>query len=93
MVIIDVGINRITDATGKHRIVGDVRLDEALGVAAAITPVPESVGPMTVACLLQNTLLAALRQRGLQDRSGMATIEALDAPTDARRHAAQHLHI
>lgn len=89
VVVIDVGINRIIDpTTGRHRIVGDVRLDEALGVAAAITPVPGGVGPMTIACLLQNTVLAALRQCAPPDRSEMAAFEATDAPTVARRQAA-----
>lgn len=61
--IIDVGINRL--ANGK--ICGDVNLPECLGIARAITPVPGGVGPMTVACLLENTLKASLRLRGLQD--------------------------
>jgi methylenetetrahydrofolate dehydrogenase (NADP+)/methenyltetrahydrofolate cyclohydrolase len=62
--VIDVGINRIENA-GKSRLVGDVAYDEAVKVAGAITPVPGGVGPMTIACLLQNTLTAAKRQRGL----------------------------
>jgi methylenetetrahydrofolate dehydrogenase (NADP+) / methenyltetrahydrofolate cyclohydrolase len=57
--VIDVGIQRITAADGKSRLVGDVAFDEAAGVAGAITPVPGGVGPMTVACLLRNTLQAA----------------------------------
>jgi len=60
--VIDVGINRVTDADGKSRIVGDVAFDEAVKVAGAITPVPGGVGPMTVACLLRNTLIAARAQ-------------------------------
>jgi methylenetetrahydrofolate dehydrogenase (NADP+)/methenyltetrahydrofolate cyclohydrolase len=56
--VIDVGINRI-DAGGKSRIVGDVAFEEAKEVAGAITPVPGGVGPMTIACLLSNTLHAA----------------------------------
>jgi methylenetetrahydrofolate dehydrogenase (NADP+)/methenyltetrahydrofolate cyclohydrolase len=64
-VVIDVGINRIELPGGKSRIVGDVAFAEAQGVAAAITPVPGGVGPMTIACLLRNTLLAACRRRGL----------------------------
>jgi methylenetetrahydrofolate dehydrogenase (NADP+)/methenyltetrahydrofolate cyclohydrolase len=64
-VVIDVGINRIDMPGGKPRIVGDVAFAEAQGVAAAITPVPGGVGPMTIACLLRNTLLAACRRRGL----------------------------
>jgi methylenetetrahydrofolate dehydrogenase (NADP+) / methenyltetrahydrofolate cyclohydrolase len=57
-VVIDVGINRI-EVEGEARIVGDVAFDEAREVAGAITPVPGGVGPMTIACLMQNTLLAA----------------------------------
>ena len=64
-VVIDVGINRIDMPGGKSRIVGDVAFAEAQGVAAAITPVPGGVGPMTIACLLRNTLLAACGRRGL----------------------------
>jgi methylenetetrahydrofolate dehydrogenase (NADP+)/methenyltetrahydrofolate cyclohydrolase len=64
-VVIDVGINRIDLPGGKSRIVGDVAFAEAQGVAAAITPVPGGVGPMTIACLLRNTLLAACLRRGL----------------------------
>ncbi len=61
--VIDVGINRIPAEGGKTRLVGDVAYDEAQGIAAHITPVPGGVGPMTIACLLQNTLTAARRQR------------------------------
>jgi methylenetetrahydrofolate dehydrogenase (NADP+) / methenyltetrahydrofolate cyclohydrolase len=63
--VIDVGINRVTDAAGKSRIVGDVNFAEALDVAGAITPVPGGVGPMTIVCLLVNTLRAACAQAGL----------------------------
>ncbi|WP_310423495.1 bifunctional methylenetetrahydrofolate dehydrogenase/methenyltetrahydrofolate cyclohydrolase FolD [Mycoplana sp. BE70] len=63
-VVIDVGINRIVEEEGKPRIVGDVAYVEA-GHAAAITPVPGGVGPMTIACLLSNTLTAFRRQQGL----------------------------
>jgi methylenetetrahydrofolate dehydrogenase (NADP+)/methenyltetrahydrofolate cyclohydrolase len=63
--VIDVGINRIEVPGGKSRIVGDVAFAEAQGIAAAITPVPGGVGPMTIACLLRNTLLAACGRRGL----------------------------
>jgi methylenetetrahydrofolate dehydrogenase (NADP+) / methenyltetrahydrofolate cyclohydrolase len=63
--VIDVGINRVAGADGKSRIVGDVAFDEARAVAGAITPVPGGVGPMTIACLLANTLLAACAARGL----------------------------
>jgi methylenetetrahydrofolate dehydrogenase (NADP+)/methenyltetrahydrofolate cyclohydrolase len=62
--VIDVGINRI-ERDGKTKLVGDVAYDEAAKVAGAITPVPGGVGPMTIAVLLQNTLTAAKRQRGL----------------------------
>jgi methylenetetrahydrofolate dehydrogenase (NADP+)/methenyltetrahydrofolate cyclohydrolase len=63
--VIDVGINRVVAADGKTRIVGDVAFDEARAVAGAITPVPGGVGPMTIACLLVNTLRAACAARGL----------------------------
>jgi len=63
--VIDVGINRIADADGKSRIVGDVAFAEAAQVAGAITPVPGGVGPMTIACLLVNTLRAACAIHGL----------------------------
>ncbi|WDD98665.1 bifunctional methylenetetrahydrofolate dehydrogenase/methenyltetrahydrofolate cyclohydrolase FolD [Thalassomonas actiniarum] len=59
--VIDVGINRIEDTEGKTRLVGDVDYQAAVEVAAAITPVPGGVGPMTIACLLKNTLVAARR--------------------------------
>jgi methylenetetrahydrofolate dehydrogenase (NADP+)/methenyltetrahydrofolate cyclohydrolase len=62
--VIDVGINRVTDG-GKSRIVGDVNYAEAVEVAGAITPVPGGVGPMTIVCLLVNTLRAACMQAGL----------------------------
>jgi methylenetetrahydrofolate dehydrogenase (NADP+)/methenyltetrahydrofolate cyclohydrolase len=64
VVIIDVGINRVEVAGGKPKLVGDVAFAEAQGIAAAITPVPGGVGPMTIACLLRNTLIAACRRRG-----------------------------
>jgi len=63
--VIDVGINRVQLATGKTHLVGDVDYAGASEQAAAITPVPGGVGPMTIACLLLNTLTAALRQNGL----------------------------
>jgi methylenetetrahydrofolate dehydrogenase (NADP+) / methenyltetrahydrofolate cyclohydrolase len=62
--VIDVGINRVT-VGGKSRIVGDVNFAEAVDVAGAITPVPGGVGPMTIVCLLVNTLRAACMQAGL----------------------------
>ncbi len=65
--VIDVGINRVEGAGGKSRLVGDVAFAEAQGIAGAITPVPGGVGPMTIACLLRNTLIAACRRRGLPE--------------------------
>jgi methylenetetrahydrofolate dehydrogenase (NADP+)/methenyltetrahydrofolate cyclohydrolase len=66
-VVIDVGINRVPTDDGKGRLVGDVAYDEAAEVAAAITPVPGGVGPMTIALLMRNTLVAAHRRAGLAD--------------------------
>jgi len=63
--VIDVGINRVPGENGKSRIVGDVAYAEAANTAGAITPVPGGVGPMTIACLLLNTLRAACAQKGL----------------------------
>jgi methylenetetrahydrofolate dehydrogenase (NADP+) / methenyltetrahydrofolate cyclohydrolase len=64
--VIDVGINRVPAAEeGRMRLVGDVAFDEAVKVAGAITPVPGGVGPMTIACLLRNTLVAACMQNGI----------------------------
>jgi len=61
--VIDVGINRVPAAEeGKMRLVGDVAFDEAIDIVGAITPVPGGVGPMTIACLLRNTLIAACQQ-------------------------------
>jgi methylenetetrahydrofolate dehydrogenase (NADP+)/methenyltetrahydrofolate cyclohydrolase len=65
--VIDVGINRIATSEGSTRLVGDVDFAAARDVAGAITPVPGGVGPMTIACLLRNTLLAACRRRGLSE--------------------------
>jgi methylenetetrahydrofolate dehydrogenase (NADP+)/methenyltetrahydrofolate cyclohydrolase len=65
-IVIDVGINRVPGAAGKTKLVGDVAYDECTEVAGAITPVPGGVGPMTIACLLQNTLEAAKIQRGIK---------------------------
>lgn len=64
--VIDVGINRIEE-DGRGRLVGDVDFDSAVQVAGAITPVPGGVGPMTIACLLANTLTACCRAHGLPD--------------------------
>jgi methylenetetrahydrofolate dehydrogenase (NADP+)/methenyltetrahydrofolate cyclohydrolase len=66
-IVIDVGINRVAGPDGATRLVGDVDFAAASAVAGAITPVPGGVGPMTIACLLRNTLLAACRRRGLAD--------------------------
>jgi methylenetetrahydrofolate dehydrogenase (NADP+)/methenyltetrahydrofolate cyclohydrolase len=63
--VIDVGINRVAAEGGKHRLVGDVAYAEAAAVAGAITPVPGGVGPMTIACLLANTVRAAAAIAGL----------------------------
>ena len=63
-VVIDVGINRVAEADGKGRLVGDVATAEAVEAAGAITPVPGGVGPMTIACLLRNTVIAAAAQAG-----------------------------
>jgi len=73
--VIDVGINRITGPDGKSRIVGDVDYHEAYHLAGAITPVPGGVGPMTIACLLANTVKAACLANGLAgpDWSAMMT--------------------
>ena len=64
--VIDVGINRIEAGSGKTRLVGDVAYEEVEGIAGAITPVPGGVGPMTIACLLRNTLEATCRQIGVE---------------------------
>jgi methylenetetrahydrofolate dehydrogenase (NADP+)/methenyltetrahydrofolate cyclohydrolase len=69
--VIDVGINRLPSDDGKGRLVGDVAFDEAAEVAAAITPVPGGVGPMTIAMLMRNTLVAAHRRAGLTDPEGL----------------------
>ena len=67
--VIDVGINRIQvdeqDGEKRKRLVGDVDFDTAIKVAGAITPVPGGVGPMTIACLLRNTVIAACRKHGI----------------------------
>jgi methylenetetrahydrofolate dehydrogenase (NADP+)/methenyltetrahydrofolate cyclohydrolase len=69
--VIDVGINRIAGADGKERLVGDVDYQGALDVAGAITPVPGGVGPMTIAVLLRNTLVAAHARAGLPTPAGL----------------------
>lgn len=65
-VVIDVGINRVEGEDGKGKLVGDVDYAGASEVAGAITPVPGGVGPMTIACLLRNTVIAACRQHGVE---------------------------
>lgn len=70
--VIDVGINRVAGAEpGKTKLVGDCAYGECAEVAGAITPVPGGVGPMTIACLLRNTLVAAHRRAGLSDPEGL----------------------
>jgi methylenetetrahydrofolate dehydrogenase (NADP+)/methenyltetrahydrofolate cyclohydrolase len=69
--VIDVGINRLPTEDGKGQLVGDVAYEEAAEVAAAITPVPGGVGPMTIAMLLRNTLVAAHRRAGLAEPEGL----------------------
>jgi methylenetetrahydrofolate dehydrogenase (NADP+) / methenyltetrahydrofolate cyclohydrolase len=70
--VIDVGINRVPAAEpGKTMLVGDVAFAECAEVAGAITPVPGGVGPMTIACLMRNTLVAAHRREGLADPEGV----------------------
>ncbi len=64
-IVIDVGINRVEGADGKSKLVGDVHFDECRAVASAITPVPGGVGPMTIACLLRNTVQAACDANGI----------------------------
>ena len=68
--VIDVGINRV-ERDGKMRLVGDVDYASAAAVAGAITPVPGGVGPMTIACLLANTLTACCRAKGLPEPEGL----------------------
>ena len=68
--VIDVGMNRLTDEDGKTRLLGDVDHEGASRVAAAITPVPGGVGPMTIAVLLPNTLVSAYRREGLELAKG-----------------------
>ena len=67
-IVIDVGINRRIDADGTKHLIGDVHFAEAERIAGAITPVPGGVGPMTIACLLRNTLALARARRGLDRR-------------------------
>lgn len=69
--VIDIGINRIDAGNGKTRLVGDVDFEAAKAVAGAITPVPGGVGPMTIACLLRNAVVAACRQYGIAESAGL----------------------
>jgi methylenetetrahydrofolate dehydrogenase (NADP+)/methenyltetrahydrofolate cyclohydrolase len=69
--VIDVGINRMATDDGKGRLVGDAAYDEAAEVASAISPVPGGVGPMTIAMLMRNTLVAAHRRARLADPEGL----------------------
>lgn len=69
--VIDVGQERVDQPDGTRRLLGDVAFDEAVEIAGAITPVPGGVGPMTIACLLRNTVVAAHRRVGLSDPEGL----------------------
>ncbi len=69
--VVDVGINRIEKPRGGTRLVGDVDFDSCAAVAGAITPVPGGVGPMTIACLLANTVTACCRANGLDEPEGL----------------------
>jgi methylenetetrahydrofolate dehydrogenase (NADP+)/methenyltetrahydrofolate cyclohydrolase len=69
--VIDVGQERVEQADGTRKLLGDVAFSEAMEVAGAITPVPGGVGPMTIACLLRNTVVAAHRRAGLPNPEGL----------------------
>ena len=69
--VIDVGINRVEDEDGARRLVGDVEFSSARDAAGAITPVPGGVGPMTIACLLRNTVEATCLQHGIEPREAL----------------------
>lgn len=69
--VIDVGQERVEQPNGTRKLLGDVAFDEAVKVAGAITPVPGGVGPMTIAMLMRNTLVAAYRRAGLADPEGL----------------------
>jgi methylenetetrahydrofolate dehydrogenase (NADP+)/methenyltetrahydrofolate cyclohydrolase len=71
--VIDVGINRVPhpEVEDRTRLVGDVAFESAKAVAGAITPVPGGVGPMTIACLLANTVTACARANGLPEPAGL----------------------
>ena len=70
--VIDVGINRVPNGAGGSRLAGDCDFESCAAVAGAITPVPGGVGPMTIACLLANTLTACCRAHGLPEPEGLA---------------------
>ena len=74
--VIDVGINRIDMPDGGTRLVGDADYDSCAAVAGAITPVPGGVGPMTIACLLANTVTACCRANGLDEPEGLTATRA-----------------
>jgi len=78
--VIDVGINRVNSAGGKTKIVGDVAFEEARQVAGWITPVPGGVGPMTIACLLANTVTAACRAGSLDCTDWLASQDNAVSP-------------
>jgi len=69
--VIDVGQERVEQPDGARKLLGDVAFEEAVEVAGAITPVPGGVGPMTIACLLRNSVVAAHRRSGLADPAGL----------------------
>ncbi len=69
--VIDVGQERVEQPDGTRKLLGDVAYDEAADIAGAITPVPGGVGPMTIACLLRNTVVAAHRRSSLPDPEGL----------------------
>lgn len=72
-VVIDVGINRVPAKEGKSKLVGDVDFEAVSQIAGAITPVPGGVGPMTIACLLANTVTACSRSLGLPEPKGLTS--------------------
>ncbi|MGZ2411843.1 methylenetetrahydrofolate dehydrogenase (NADP+) / methenyltetrahydrofolate cyclohydrolase [Sphingomonas sp. F9_3S_D5_B_2] len=69
--VIDVGQERVEQPDGSRKLLGDVAFDQALAVAGAITPVPGGVGPMTIACLLRNTVVAAFRRHAIPAPEGL----------------------
>jgi methylenetetrahydrofolate dehydrogenase (NADP+)/methenyltetrahydrofolate cyclohydrolase len=69
--VIDVGQERVEQPDGTRKLLGDVAFDEAVNVAGAITPVPGGVGPMTIACLIRNTLVSAGRREGFELEQGL----------------------